>query len=126
LAYKKNESGKRPWGYWRVDEVGDGFVKKTIVVDVGASLSLQSHEHRSEKWEIISGIAEVTIEEVILRLTTGETAEIPARIKHRLKNVGEKLLTIKETQTGAILDEDDITRYEDMYGRLDMQKDNIK
>jgi mannose-6-phosphate isomerase-like protein (cupin superfamily) len=120
LAYKKGESDERPWGHWRVDRIGDGFVEKTIVVNVGASLSLQSHEHRSEKWEIISGVAEVTIGEAVLHLTTGETAEIPVRARHRLKNVGEKLLTVKEIQTGAILDEGDITRYEDMYCRLDI------
>jgi mannose-6-phosphate isomerase-like protein (cupin superfamily) len=117
MGYKKGEIGQRPWGYWRVDEVGVGFIKKTIVVNAGASLSLQSHEHRSEKWEIISGIAEVTVDDGVRTLKPQETAEIFARAIHRLRNIGDALLTVKEIQFGAILDEGDIVRYEDSYGR---------
>jgi mannose-1-phosphate guanylyltransferase len=117
MIYKKGDVGKRPWGYWHVNEVGDGFIKKTIVVEESASLSLQSHEHRSERWEVISGIAEVEVGDSISVLRPSEFAEIPARARHRLKNAGSESLTVQETQYGEILDEDDIVRYEDLYGR---------
>ncbi|MDR1551283.1 MAG: phosphomannose isomerase type II C-terminal cupin domain [Holosporaceae bacterium] len=116
--YTVGEIGRRPWGYWRVNAVGMGFVRKTIVVNPGASLSLQSHRHRSEKWEVVEGIAEVTIDSTIYLLTPSDSAiEIPIGAIHRLKNIGETILTVKETLLGSILDENDITRYEDLYGR---------
>ncbi|MDR2268215.1 MAG: phosphomannose isomerase type II C-terminal cupin domain [Holosporaceae bacterium] len=115
--YKKGEKGERPWGYWHVDEVGDEFVEKTIAVNPGEQLSLQSHEHRSEKWEIIEGVAEVTLNESAIAMKKGETVEIPRGMKHSLKNLGSEVLLVKEIQSGKILDEDDIVRYKDSYGR---------
>ncbi|GHT94920.1 hypothetical protein FACS1894122_12000 [Alphaproteobacteria bacterium] len=117
-TYKINECGKRPWGHWKVDEIGDGFIKKTITVNPGASLSLQSHEHRSEKWTIIDGIAEVTVNESVETYKAGDTVEIPQKAVHRLKNIGTEVLIVKETQLGDILDEADIVRYDDAYGRV--------
>ncbi|MDR0677565.1 MAG: HAD-IIB family hydrolase [Holosporaceae bacterium] len=117
MEYKVGEIGQRPWGYWKVEEVGLGFIKKTIVINSGASLSLQSHEYRSEKWEIVSGIAEVTVGYNVFSLKEGEKTEVPIRVIHRLRNIGDTPLTIKELQLGEILDEDDIIRYEDSYGR---------
>ncbi|MDR2457048.1 MAG: HAD-IIB family hydrolase [Clostridiales Family XIII bacterium] len=117
MQYKEGEIGKRPWGYWRVDEIGKGFIKKTIVVNAEASLSLQSHKHRSEKWEITSGIAEVRVNDNVSILKSHEIVEIPAHAIHRLKNIGKEPLVVQEIQFGEILDEDDIERYEDLYGR---------
>ncbi|MDR0678534.1 MAG: HAD-IIB family hydrolase [Holosporaceae bacterium] len=117
MKYKNGEIGQRPWGYWQVNEVGNGFIKKTIVVNAGASLSLQSHRHRIEKWEVISGIAEVRVGNDIRFLKPHEFVEIPVQAIHRLKNIGEEPLVVLETQLGEILDEGDITRYEDLYGR---------
>jgi HAD superfamily hydrolase (TIGR01484 family) len=117
MKYKKGEIGRRPWGYWQINEIEDGIVKKSIVVDAGASLSLQSHRYRAEKWEVISGIAEVRIGDDVRFLKQHEFAEIPIGAIHRLKNAGEEPLVISETQFGEILDEDDIIRYEDLYGR---------
>ena len=116
-TYKVGEFGERPWGCWKVDEVGDGFTKKTITVNVGGCLSLQSHEHRSEKWEIVEGVAEVTVNDSVKLLSAGEIVEIPLKAIHRLKNAGDVVLIVKETQTGDILDESDIVRYEDVYSR---------
>ena len=117
LKDRNGEIGQRPWGYWKVSEVGDGFIKKTIVVNVGASLSLQSHRHRSEKWEVVSGIAEVKIGNDVRFLKQYESVEIPICAIHRLRNPSDEPLIILETQFGKILDEDDIIRYEDLYGR---------
>jgi phosphomannomutase len=122
IGYELNECGKRPWGQWKVDEIGDGFIKKTITVNPGASLSLQSHEHRSEKWEIIDGIAEVTLNTLVKTYAVGDTVEIPQKAIHRLKNVGVGILMVKETQFGDILDENDIVRYDDEYGRCGEQQ----
>ncbi|MDR0968808.1 MAG: phosphomannose isomerase type II C-terminal cupin domain [Holosporaceae bacterium] len=118
MSYKKGEVGQRPWGYWRVDEVGEGFIKKTIAVNPNASLSLQSHKHRSEKWKVVGGLAEATVNGVTRVLKSQETVEIPVNAIHRLKNAGNELLIIEETQFGEILDENDIVRYEDLYGRV--------
>ncbi|MBQ3565007.1 MAG: HAD-IIB family hydrolase [Alphaproteobacteria bacterium] len=115
--YTVGESVLRPWGSWKVDEVGDGFVKKTITVSVGGCLSLQSHKHRSECWIIVQGRAEVTLDEKVFVAETGTEINIPVNVKHRLKNVGENLLIVSEIQTGEILDEDDIVRYSDIYNR---------
>lgn len=115
--YKVGEYGERPWGHWKVDEIGDGFVKKTITVGVGGCLSLQSHEHRSERWEIVKGIAEVTVDDSVALLSIGEIIEIPMQAIHRLKNAGSSILVVKETQLGEIIDENDIIRYEDIYNR---------
>lgn len=115
--YKTEEYGKRPWGHWKVDEVGDGFVKKTIIVNVGGCLSLQSHEHRSEQWKIVEGVAEVTINNRVLQFSAGAIIDIPIKAIHRLKNAGDSVLIVKETQLGDILDENDIIRYEDIYNR---------
>jgi mannose-6-phosphate isomerase-like protein (cupin superfamily) len=117
MGYTVNECGERPWGCWRVDEVHDGYIIKTITVNPGGVLSLQSHRHRSEIWEVIEGRAEVTVGTKVVELAAGETAEIPVNTKHRLANRAASVLVIKEKQIGNILDEDDIVRYEDKYGR---------
>ena len=115
--YKVGECGERPWGNWKVDEVGDGFVKKTISVNISGCLSLQSHKHRAEKWEIVSGKAEVTVGDKVEIYSAGQIVEIPQGAVHRLRNAGSTELVVKEIQLGEILDENDIIRYEDIYGR---------
>ncbi len=119
-TYKLEEKGERPWGWWRVDEIGDGFIKKTIAVNVGGCLSLQSHKHRAEKWEIVQGVAEVTIGDKVALYSSGQMVEIPLGSIHRLKNAGTEQLLVKETQLGEVLDENDIIRYEDVYNRNKM------
>ncbi|MDR0695669.1 MAG: phosphomannose isomerase type II C-terminal cupin domain [Holosporales bacterium] len=117
MGYAVNDHGERPWGFWHVDEVHDGYIVKTITVKPGGVLSLQSHKHRSEIWEITEGFAEVTVGTTVMQLTIGETVEIPVNTLHRLANFSDSLLIVKEKQFGDILDEDDIVRYEDIYGR---------
>lgn len=112
-------SEKRPWGSFFVIENGNGFKIKRIEVDSGQSLSLQSHKHRSEHWVVVSGRAKVINGTEELILECGESTFIPIGAKHRLSNASEELLVIIEVQIGNYLGEDDITRYEDIYNRLD-------
>ena len=90
---------------------------KRIEVFPGESLSLQSHDHRSEHWTIISGTAQVQVDQTSKTLTRNQSIEIPQGSQHRLANPGEFPLVIIEVQIGDKLDENDITRYEDKYGR---------
>ena len=83
----------------------------------GETLSLQSHKYRSEHWTIASGSAEVELKEKTFHLKANESINIPLNSKHRLGNPGTELLIIFEIQFGKILDEKDILRYDDPYGR---------
>jgi mannose-1-phosphate guanylyltransferase / mannose-6-phosphate isomerase len=107
----------RPWGNYTVLEEGAGFKIKRIVVKPGASLSLQMHYHRSEHWIVVSGTAQVVNGEQQLLVRTNESTFIPAGHKHRLENPGRVDLVMIEVQSGSYLEEDDIVRFEDRYGR---------
>ncbi|HNX28073.1 MAG TPA: mannose-1-phosphate guanylyltransferase/mannose-6-phosphate isomerase [Syntrophomonadaceae bacterium] len=109
----------RPWGSYTILSSGPGFKIKQIVVNPGQILSLQMHYHRSEHWIVISGKAEVTIRANRQNLYENESAFIPQKARHRLKNVGSVPLVIIEVQNGSYLGEDDIVRFEDIYGRQD-------
>lgn len=108
----------RPWGYYENLVVCDGYKIKKIVVNPKGILSLQSHEFRSEQWTVLKGVATVTINEKIFNLTTHQSAYIPIKAKHRLENCHNETLEILEIQFGEKLTEDDIHRYEDVYGRV--------
>ena len=97
---------------------GDGFLVKILKINPEAKLSLQMHYHRSEHWMILSGIAKVRKEDEETVLHYGDKIDIPATVKHMVENPGKIELKILETQTGAYLEEDDIVRYEDIYGRI--------
>lgn len=107
----------RPWGYYESVDQGQGFQVKRILVKPGASLSLQMHRHRSEHWVIVRGVATVTCDEKTFTLNQNESTYIPQGIKHRLANLSEEPLEIIEVQSGSYLGEDDIIRFEDIYGR---------
>lgn len=107
----------RPWGYYESLNKNDHYQIKHIVVKPGAKLSLQMHEHRSEHWVIIRGVATVTRGEERFDLTENESIYIPVRVKHRIENNMKEPLHIIEVQTGSYLGEDDIIRFEDIYGR---------
>ncbi len=107
----------RPWGWFESLTEGKGFQVKTIFVNPGASLSLQSHKYRSEHWVVVKGIAKITIDKKIKLLSEGESTYVPLGSKHRLENSGKELLTIIEVQIGTYLGEDDIIRYDDIYAR---------
>ncbi len=109
---------QRPWGSYTVLEGGPGFKIKRLEVKPGGRLSLQSHVHRSEHWVVVSGIATVTCGETVSDIKPNQSAYIPAGEKHRLENKGTEVVKIIEVQVGGYLGEDDIKRYEDIYGRL--------
>lgn len=115
--YEAGAADERPWGRWVVLATGSGYTVKEIEVNPGEVLSLQSHDHRAEHWVIVEGIAEVTIGDSVTRMTVNEAAFIPVGAKHRIANVGDGPMRFVELQTGELLSEDDIHRYEDRYGR---------
>lgn len=108
---------KRPWGFYDSIEEGIGFKVKRIVVNPGASLSLQRHQYRSEHWVVVDGDALVQIDQAVKQLKANESVYIEKKQIHRLTNVGRKLLTLIEVQVGTYLGEDDIERLQDIYGR---------
>ena len=107
----------RPWGSYETLVLGQRFQVKQIVVNPGASLSLQMHHHRAEHWVVVSGTARVQIDDSHQMLTENQSVYIPIGSKHRLKNAGKLPLTLIEIQSGSYLGEDDIVRYHDIYGR---------
>ena len=114
---KQSAIVNKPWGSYTILDTGSSYVLKRIEVLPGEALSLQSHQHRSEHWTIVSGSAEVVRNEETFQLETNDSITIPKGAKHRLGNTGSELLIIFEIQFGNLLDEDDISRYEDRYGR---------
>lgn len=108
----------RPWGWYDSIDSGGRFQVKRIVVNPGASLSLQMHHHRAEHWIVVQGTAEVTCGEKTFLLSENESTYIPLGIRHRLNNPGCVPLEIIEVQSGSYLGEDDIVRFEDVYGRM--------
>jgi mannose-1-phosphate guanylyltransferase/mannose-6-phosphate isomerase len=108
----------RPWGRYEVLIDTPFYKVKKILVYPGAKLSLQSHEHRSEHWVVVSGVAGATKGDEYIVLNSNESAYIPARTKHRLENPGKLNLEIVEVQTGQYLGEDDIKRFDDIYRRV--------
>jgi mannose-1-phosphate guanylyltransferase/mannose-6-phosphate isomerase len=107
----------RPWGSYDSLEAGDRFQVKRIQVKPGASLSLQKHHHRAEHWIVVSGTAEVTCDDKVFLLGENQSTYIPLGSKHRLRNPGKVPLELIEVQSGSYLGEDDIVRFDDVYGR---------
>jgi mannose-1-phosphate guanylyltransferase / mannose-6-phosphate isomerase len=107
----------RPWGWYDSVDSGERFQVKRIVVKPGASLSLQMHHHRAEHWIVVSGTAKVTVGDKILLLSENESTYIPLGTTHRLENPGKLALEMIEVQSGSYLGEDDIVRFDDVYGR---------
>ncbi len=108
----------RPWGYYTVLEEGEGFLTKCIVVNPNAKLSLQRHNHRSEHWIILEGEATVIKGEDTYTLEAGNSIDINIQEIHSLQNLSDKQIKILEVQQGDILDENDIERLQDIYGRV--------
>jgi len=107
----------RPWGSYESLIVGEGFQVKRIVVNPGQQLSLQMHHHRAEHWVVVRGTAEVVNGDETLLLKEDQSTYIPIGAKHRLTNPGKFPLELIEVQSGSYLGEDDIVRFEDVYGR---------
>ena len=107
----------RPWGWYDGIDAGERFQVKRIVVKPGASLSLQMHRHRAEHWIVVCGTAKVTRGDSSYLLSENESTFIPLGTRHRLENPGCVPLEMIEVQSGSYLGEDDIVRFEDIYGR---------
>ena len=107
----------RPWGSYDGVDAGERFQVKRIVVKPGGTLSLQMHHHRAEHWIVVSGTARVTCGDKTFLLSENESTFIPLGTTHRLENPGRVALEMIEVQSGSYLGEDDIVRFEDVYGR---------
>lgn len=116
-AHRFHRTVHRPWGSYTVLEEGNRYKIKRIVVKPGASLSLQMHHHRSEHWIVVSGMAKVVNGEREILVAANESTYIPAGHRHRVSNPGKVDLVMIEVQSGEYLGEDDIVRFEDVYGR---------
>jgi mannose-1-phosphate guanylyltransferase/mannose-6-phosphate isomerase len=114
----------RPWGCYDSVDAGARFQVKRIVVNPGATLSLQMHHHRAEHWIVVTGTARVTRGDETFLLSENESTYIPLGVRHRLENPGRVPLELIEVQSGAYLGEDDIVRFEDNYGRS-VQSENV-
>ena len=117
VRYAVGDCDTRPWGRWEVVATGDRYTVKRITVLPGQRLSLQYHHHRSEHWTMVEGEAEVEIDGAVHRLGFGEHVHIPLGAKHRIRNGGAAPLVFVEVQVGELLDENDIVRVSDDYGR---------
>ncbi len=117
-THKVHKTVYRPWGYYTVLGEGKGFLTKMIHVNPGQKLSVQSHNHRSEHWVVLEGKAKVVLEGKDLMLSPGHSVDIPVQAIHSLQNPFKEDLKIVEVQKGDLLIEEDIIRYEDMYGRV--------
>ena len=107
----------KPWGYFQILDSQAGYQTKKLFVRAFSKLSLQSHKHRSEHWVVTKGKATVIIDENKYDLDINESIYIPIESKHRLENNTDNDLYIIEVQIGDSIKEDDIIRYDDIYGR---------
>lgn len=108
----------RPWGFYKTTVLNSYYQSKIICVNPNQMLSLQSHEHRDEYWIIAHGDGEIQLGDELKIVKSGDIFVIPRNIKHRIKNISDKdNLIITEVQLGDYFGEDDIKRYEDIYGR---------
>ena len=119
---KTNSKVFRPWGNYTTINEGPTWKVKKIEIIPKASLSLQLHNHRAEHWVVVNGIALVEIDRNETILKKNQSIYVPLRSKHRLSNPGDKPLTLIEVQSGEYLEEDDIIRFDDMYGRKTMKE----
>ncbi len=108
---------QRPWGNYDSIDTGTHHQVKRILVEPAGRLSLQSHAQRAEHWVVISGAPTITVDDVVANYAVGQHVFIPLGAKHRLENHTTEPVEIIEVQIGAYLGEDDIVRYEDIYGR---------
>jgi len=124
--FKKNKSKSkinrntfyRPWGKYINLFSGKGFLLKELIINPLSSISLQKHNHRSERWTVISGRPRITINKNKFYKNPNDVAIIPRGAIHRIENLFKKPVQIVEVQTGPILKETDIIRYKDIYGRV--------
>jgi mannose-6-phosphate isomerase-like protein (cupin superfamily) len=111
------EGNVRPWGRYDIIDTAPGFQVKRISVDPGKQCSYQRHQYRSEHWILVAGIAAVTLDDVRMEKKRGDIVTVPVGSKHRIENIGADLVVFIEVQMGDYLQEDDIERFEDDFGR---------
>ena len=119
ITYHVGEKGTRPWGEWQVLDLQSHVVVKKLLVYPGDRLSLQRHQHRTERWIVTEGVATVLCDKNLMHLNVGESIMIPCGSLHRLSNRGTAPVALIEVQIGDYLSEDDIERFNDDYGRTD-------
>ena len=117
VLYKKGQKDTRPWGDWEVLDAGENYIVKRIRVLPDKKLSLQMHHHRSEHWIIAQGTAKVTLGDKIFEAPANTPIFIEVEQKHRIANETSDTVVFIEVQTGDTLDENDIVRFADDYGR---------
>ena len=115
--WKLHNEVHRPWGKYDLIDNGENYLAKRITVKPGAKLSVQMHNHRAEHWIVVSGEARVTNGDKVFLLSENESTYIPVGVVHALENLGKVELELIEVQSGNYLSEDDIVRFEDVYGR---------
>lgn len=108
----------RPWGGYEVLHEDVGYKIKRLSIESKAKTSLQLHRKRAEHWHIETGVARVKLGKATLILRAGDSLDIPVNMLHRIENVGKTMLRVLEVQIGDYLDEDDIIRLHDIYGRV--------
>jgi len=118
LEGQEHKTIYRPWGSYTLIAEDRHWKVKKIIVNPKQSLSLQSHNFRSEHWVVVEGEAKVILDEKVFNLAKNESIYVPARTKHKLSNNSKKILILIEVQSGSYLGEDDIERFDDMYGRV--------
>lgn len=111
LIINNSPKQERPWGYYIILEEDKDYKIKKVIVQPGQKLSLQLHYHRSEHWIVVSGFAEVDLNDNQVMLRKGESMFVPIGVKHQLKNPGILPLEVLEVQIGEYLEEDDIVRF---------------
>lgn len=119
--YTVGERGERPWGSWCVLDMQPYTVVKRLILVPGGRISLQRHNHRSERWVVLKGVATVLCDNETICLGKGESAIIPSGAIHRLSNDQEEALEVLEVQIGDLLSEEDIERFTDDYGRVEAE-----
>lgn len=114
---EKHQEVHRPWGFYTTLDKAERFQVKRIVVKPGEKLSFQMHYHRAEHWIIVQGTANVLLGEESYIVSENQSIHIPLGVKHSLQNPGKISLEVIEVQSGTYLEEDDIVRFQDEYGR---------
>lgn len=115
--HKHHRLEYRPWGSYDSIDQGDNFQVKSVIINPGAEIGLQTHRHRAEHWVVVSGTAKVTCDGKAFLLRENESTFVPPGAKHRLENPGTTPLHLIEVRSGPYLGEDDVVRFEDRYGR---------
>lgn len=108
---------QRPWGHYIKLFQEDGVWVKRVEVNSGARLSLQKHFHRSEKWNIVTGKGQVTVDDQVIDVKAGSVIDVPLGAVHRIANTGQEKLVFIEVACGKLLSEDDIERIQDDYAQ---------